>query len=773
MATISGTDNAFMFGLAGVLRAGAGRAGYHSSSVYITVAGTDRTTKARMGSLTINDNLDQEPNTAQIRFTNDFTPAIGDAVIIQLGSTGNAERLFGGRILSTRQVYEGGDRQSVVWECGLIDYNWELNQKLVRGRFTSQDASAIVDTLTADFAAEFTSTSRDYAGSVTNSTLGTIDEITFTEVGFGDAITRLMRRAGGYWKVEYHQIVQAFLSDTYNPPTTLTDTHGSLKEPYLLKDNSQLTTRVHVEGHGSQVAQAAAVGATTVAVESSAPFASAGGSVKVPAGQVLTYTGIGSTATSDRLWVDQTTATSVNWTAAAWSPALTLWCVVGTSTDKCITSPEGSRWTERTMANSGRWTGIDWSPSLALFVAVNSTGTAAGAVNTSPDGITWTSRTAAAAVAYQDVVWNADDSLWCAVARDGTAAQQVMTSTDGLAWTARTSSSAKQWRAVTFASSLSLFCAMSNNSSEAMTSPDGITWTTRATNVGNHSGMTWSEELTLFVAMRTITSSTCETSPDGITWTERTMPSAGNWQGVTWSAALTLFVAVATTGTYRVAESADGITWLQQIPANATGQYVAAGWDPDTGRLLAAGTSNELMTQSAPVLPTLTGVPASGTGSIATALVVGDPVNIYITRNDATAQSSLATLLGGSADGIFEEFLQDRRLKKTECENRGDATLTLQKDAMQEFTYACRDPKTRSGKTVTVDLSSPQSIDTTFKIQSVRISEVDTAPSYAANETGHPVSDRNPRYDVVASTARFSFEDLLRQMRLGSEQDEA
>ena len=971
MATISGTDNAFMFALSGVLRAGAGRAGYHSSSVYITVAGTDRTSKTRLGSLSIQDNLDHEPNTASIVFTNEFTPAIGNSIVIQLGSTDNAERLFGGRILSTNQVYEDADRQSVVWECSLIDFTWELNQKLVRGQFKSQDASTIIASLVADFAPEFTSTARDYTGSAVDATLGTIDEITFTEVNFGDAITRIMRRVGGHWKVEYHQIVQAFLSDTYNPPRLLDDTETVpvwFRDAFLRKDNSQLTTRALVEGQGTAVLEQVAVGQTSIPVEDGSIWDATGGAkAKAPNGQIITYTGrtvgdgAGSTIsnalaapgapavaestvgvlfgsykykvgladssgetvagtasatvtpdktyTSTEVWASSSPLTAnPQWEDVAWSPAQGIYCAVsdGGVADRAATSPDGVIWTIQTGIANQLWSGIAWSPSLALFVAVSSNGS--NRVATSSDGVTWTGRTAHGTEPWSSIVWNPDDGLFVAVANNASAAANaVMTSTDGITWTGRTAPSAIGWFGVAWSNAQSLFVAVATNAGTAsiMTSPDGVTWTGRTSVAGAFRAVEWAPSLGIFVAIANGVN--YETSTNGTSWTQRTLDATlGNeWRSIAWSVELSQFMAVARTGTDRVMASTTGTSWTGQNAASASDwrgvvwapdllqwvgvgdaasmevqtinqvgekvalSSIATGASPTTKRILYrtedGGTvykaldtinnnSTTIYTDNIPdeslgaVAPTissvavnagdtairvqalenfqagggwveaggqpisytgrsgssgegtltgvpasgqgtiiagvpaggsvvpigfLSGVPSSGAGSVLVQMEAGEKLNIYITRNDAAAQSALATLLGGSADGVFEQFIQDRRLSQTEAENRGDAILTLQKDAFQEFTYASRDPKTRSGKTITVDLTSPQSIDTTFKIQSVSISEIDEAPSFVANESGHPVVERNPLYTVRASTMRFSFEDLLRLMRRGSENREA
>lgn len=153
--------------------------------------------------------------------------------------------------------------------------------------------------------------------------------------------------------------------------------------------------------------------------------------------------------------------------------------------------------------------------------------------------------------------------------------------------------------------------------------------------------------------------------------------------------------------------------------------------------------------------PMLTGVPTSGPGSIAYAIVSGEPVNLVVTRNDTAAQAVLAAYLGSSDpnDGILEEYLQDNRLSLTEAGNRADAKLAEVKDALVTVLYPTRDPLTRTGREVTITLDAPWNVTGTFKIQSVTISQFD------------PRGRVFPLRVVEASSRRFRLEDYLRLLK--------
>lgn len=149
-------------------------------------------------------------------------------------------------------------------------------------------------------------------------------------------------------------------------------------------------------------------------------------------------------------------------------------------------------------------------------------------------------------------------------------------------------------------------------------------------------------------------------------------------------------------------------------------------------------------------LPMLIGIPASGDGSIQFTVGKGDDVNLLVTRNDLDAQAVMATLTGG--DGIFEDYIQDRRLSQTEAEARGDARLAEVKDPEVRAQYTTRDNTTRSGRDVTITLTAP-AISGTFKIQRTTIADLD------------PLMRLFPVRQVEASSRRFTLEQLLRLIK--------
>ena len=150
------------------------------------------------------------------------------------------------------------------------------------------------------------------------------------------------------------------------------------------------------------------------------------------------------------------------------------------------------------------------------------------------------------------------------------------------------------------------------------------------------------------------------------------------------------------------------------------------------------------------VVPQLIGIPASGTGAITLRILQGDAVNLLVIVDDPDAQAALAAVLGG--DGVVEEFQQDNRISSAEATARANALLALKRDPRTTVRYQVRDPSTRSGASVTVDLPAPTNLTGTYRVQDVTISGFLGTATY-------------PVFDVVASSVRFTFEDLLRRQR--------
>jgi hypothetical protein len=272
---ISGSQKALMYAQGGVARGGATRGGYMSGRVFVAINGTQYGF-ARPGaagivieSLTITDMLDETPNRAAFRVHAAVPPA--GELVITLGSIHNLERLFAGFVTTIGQRWEADNPRFIQAECAAVDYTWQLSFLKVTAEYRNQSASAIASDLIARYGAGNGFTADRVAAG-----LPTLEEITFTNEDLGDALTRIARRIGGYWYVDYQKRIHVFLEEARNgDPEPLTPSHKSLADFKPSAERTQALTRAYVEGRGSKVLGPVAAGDTLIPVESVDPFAAA------------------------------------------------------------------------------------------------------------------------------------------------------------------------------------------------------------------------------------------------------------------------------------------------------------------------------------------------------------------------------------------------------------------------------------------------------------------------------------------------------------------
>jgi hypothetical protein len=201
-----------------------------------------------------------------------------------------------------------------------------------------------------------------------------------------------------------------------------------------------------------------------------------------------------------------------------------------------------------------------------------------------------------------------------------------------------------------------------------------------------------------------------------------------------------------------------------------------AGWASPSGGWAIIGNGQQTIRYTGISGNSLTGIPATGPGAITAtvsynstitgaaallgvtglffALIKGAPINLWVERNDPAAQGSIAAIDG--SDGVIEHLITDERRGEPSLIQLCDADLKQYSYPIRTVPYATRDVKTKSGKPIVINLTTP-AISATLTIQDVTITEINLAPRL------------NPRFTVSASSVRFSIEDILR--RLGASLD--
>lgn len=723
--------------------------------LYLSVAGTEygegrasELTKVPTESLTVTDVIDETPNTASFLAVG-FAPTIGQDVIIRLDAIA-APRFFAGQVLNVQQVYLAGKPANVAYQVNAIDYTYGLNRQKVIGRYTGQSATAIALSVMAG--------ATGYTTVNVQAGLPVIDEITFTNQDRTDALTNLCKRIGAYWFIDYYKDLHLFLTDaSTTDPTPLTPSLKGWSEFVVSRDASQWITRVLFEGGGVNAASEVAVGEVILPVDDEAWYQTGGGTV-VAGPQRITYTGVtpggagslvgpgaspaagpalapaGGTGLGTGTYIYVSTHVTASGESLP-SPTST---VVLSSLADPTSFPNTA-----TFDNSGAilddgfhdwaytWlnsTGGETLPSPRV-TRFSSNGTATAFTHPLPLGPPGTTarrlyRTSASVssptgltlklvatindnttTSYRDAIGNA--SLGANAPTSNTATNNRV-NLSAIAIGPAAVTSRKIYRTIVNGSQLKLLTTIADNTTTtyADSTADGSLGanapTSDASGLTQPAGQVLAGSTSLIVA--------------GTGWTQ----AGGGW-------------AVIGNGQQFIRYTGRTAGALTGIPASGIG----------------AVTATVNYNSSITAVAALIGIPSSGAGSIAYPILKGDPINLLAQVDDFSAQTTLAGMFGG--DGVQEEYLQDRRMSYTESVARATAWLTLRKqmDTSVRYTsFGPADANTRSGRTISVTLPSPTSVTGTFKIQEVSTTFTDKAW---------------PRHRVMASSTRFSFEDLLRR----------
>lgn len=723
------------------LRLGATRLDYYLPEFLITINGSSRESLTRVHGVSIRDYLDGQPNTATLRVSG-FTPEKGHEVKMALGQMDRHHFLFCGHIIQTRQVYEGV-LANLAWDLDCISYEWLLNRRKVTERYTNINAGTIAADIIATYTSGFTSTA------IKGDTALVVDEITFTNEEVTDALDRLARRIGGYWYIDTTKNLHFFLTETDHTAGPIVDAAvRSARHLSVATDLSQVRTRVYMEGGGSNASADVAVGQTTIPVDNMGWY-NAGGGVVVSGPQRITYTGISA---------GDGTGSKVGGKTGLAPGALTVAAVAGTAGNLSVGAylykvvlviNEGK--TEAGTASA--------SASIAHVTAPGTAGSAAGGTG----GSMTTGDTYLYVCSYLTGAGETTAGGLTEITLSGgntkVTLTSIPTSADGRV-------TKRRLYRVNYSTGVWTIATTINDNSTTSYEDTAADSSLVAASlpVANTSG---SGQMSL---------TAIPTGPAGTTAREVHRTVAG---GSEYKYLLTVSGNVTTTATDNIGDTslgqaapsastvgpsaADTSLQVQELSFYASG----GGWVEVSGQLIRfTGRS------AASGAGTLTGVPASGIGALTVSvpydtpvinwphltgvsgvlysLNKGDALNLLVTVNDGFAQSAMATYVGG--DGIHELYESDNRLSETEATDRANALLTLMKDPLVTVDYDTRDQTTRTGRTVAITLTAP-SVSGTFKIQSVTLMDFDAAGL------------RFPLRRVQVSSRRFSFENLLRQLK--------
>jgi hypothetical protein len=749
----------------GAARLGNFRLGYmpaavtpiREARVRILIGGVVATSRVRVASLSIHNVINDAPDTCAFEVSG-TPPASGQQVRVTLNSN-DPRLLFNGTIQTADQTYEGKPTH-LVYACLATDDTARLNYRRPFGIWTNVSATTVAQELIASFAPGFTATHVE-AG------LPAITVVFDGSEGFSSALRQIAKLIGGYFYVEDLDL-HLFLTEATDAPLDLDTTPGRfLNDPPITasSDDSQLRTRVYGRGHGEVTLMDLPVGVTMrsiIPIADAAMYNASGGQVIVsttPDGsptEILTYTGL--MAGGGGALVGPGVRPSVQPTATASAGAglgsglYRYAYTFVTASGETLESPLAAVTTSATVS----------APTVAPVY-----GFAGGGGGFSLGWYTW---------AYTYVTASGETTAGPRMTPQQFTATSTLTMTVGVGGPGTTQR--KLYRTVACASAaaaaaaqLKLAATLADNTTT--TYLDGATDASLGANVPivNTAG-----------TLNQVVVSGIAVGPAGTT-------SRKLYRTVVAGAQLKLHTTIAdnTTTTIATDSTADGALGAN-VPVvdtsgliQATGQVnPGAGAIPVTSTAPFSATGGFVQTESGEIVFYFAVIPStnslSGLSSFGTAIPYGSQlvplpalkgvtgttkdiqrgsvVHVWVRRDDLVAQAAAAareSTAEYTSDGIHEHLLVDERRGEASLTSLCSADLALFSMPLVTVSYATRDPKTKAGKPLVVNLASPL-IAETLVIQDVTITEIDVAPGLL------------PRFTATASTVRQSLEDLLRRM---------
>jgi len=759
----------------GTARLGNFRLGYEPASlvtlriahVSILLAGV--AAQVRIAGLTIHDLLNDAPNTATLTIDDATPPTVEQSLRITVNSD-TPRLLFAGNLQTVGLSYEGLPAQR-VWPSTAIDTTARANRRRPFGTYVSVSATTIAQALVSGYAPAF-STTNIAAGLPAVSIIfdGTEDWIT--------ALARLAKAIGGYCKVEDLD-AYLFLTDTTDPPDAINDTPGLfLNDPpiTMTRDVSQLRTRVYGKGHGEKTRADVAAGETKIPIADAVMFNPAGGKAIVgttPDGaqsQIVDYTGtmIGGGGSLVGPGVQPSTAPTV---ALANGAGLGTGVYQYANTD--VTASGETLPSPLASITTGTFTVAP--PTTALFKSPQLGG---GLVVGKWYGYRVTYTTAVG----ETESFNEINPGFTSASNNAFALSGIPISADP------TVTGRKIYRSIGSISSAfaaagpwALVATIADNTTTVIT--DNLADGSRGaalTNINTATGV--KNQVAIPVLPLGPTGTTARkiyrTAVNGSQLKlQQTVSDNTTTSGVTDATADGSLGANAPTADTSLLPQPFG-----QVNAG-TSALVTAG----VGAFASGGgwvlVGSQVLRYTGISGNSLTGIPTSGAGAITTtipynsvvtqspaligvtgltlAALNGTPVSIWVQRDDLAAQATQAAVDAANgvtpADGIYEgPVIVDERRGEASLTALCDANLQLFSTPIVTVTYATRDVKTKSGKTVHVATTTPPIGPVDLVIQDVTITELGTAPGTA------------PKFTVTASSTRFSLDDLLRKLLAAS-----
>lgn len=676
------------------LRLGASRLNFYGPHILLKVNGTVRTNNFDTTNWEVTDRSRGQGKTLRVEVFG-FTPAPGEEIILGGGSFSN--RLFRGTITRIRRVRHKLNEGRAVYECQCVDWMRQLGNLKVTGKFQSVSATDIALSLMADFAPAGFTTNHLQTG------LEVLDDFQCTMQTLPSALNQLCQRIGGAYYIDADKDLHLYVdSDTSGiNPEAITASNPHVRSGFdYQQDIEGLKNRILVEGMGSNVSAQIPAGSTSLPVTSTDMFATSGTNEAKLEAQRITYTGIASLAGQGCLTAGTPGSAPNSPSPTHVAPYVTGNLTVGGAYSYLVTFVSALGESNGSAAVAATITAVPWGFNDGPGFVSGTTGGSLVSNGTYAYAVTFV--TASGEVGHG----TAGLSLWAlGIGNTKASLTGIPTSSDARV------TSRKIYRTVNGgAGDLKLVATIADNVTTTYTdsTADGSLGVTMPTTDAGSTGKltvgiplgptgTTSRKLyrtsiggTTYELQSTIANNTTTSVLDNTTDGSLGVAFAGSSLGAAagdttlrvtdlskfpdggWIRAASQVVLF----TARSASSGEGT--LTGIPASGAGAIEAA---------IPAGST-------VVVEPHLTGIPSSGDGSITATITRGDSVNLLVSADDATSQSTY---------GVIEHYIQDRRLSIDGATQLAEAHLALLKDPRISGSFDSSDPKLVANRVLSIN----------------------------------------------------------------------
>jgi hypothetical protein len=653
-------------------------------------------------------------------FTSDATaePTAGKDLTIDLGDG----PIFSGTVLEKTTTFEEQTNQ-LVYQARTTDFIWLLNARRPFGSWTGVSATTIANYLIAVFATEFTSTGVAAA-------LPTID-ITFDgSLDFAGALTAIVNAmgVGGAWYLDGKDLhlFQDPEGGAIDPDEVTDDDPGLMKNPPLTihEDVSQVRNRIFGKGAGATIVKAAPIGANVLELDNIDNFEETGG-LAIVNGMVVRYTGKGRVS-------------EVIYRAGAPGPItvsiLDSFGNVNTGSVRALTSYKVSfvdtDGVESSLSTASTNGSPNVDPGQNSNWTVESAALGGGAVGagvydyilgySGPGGSTNGSG-----------IGNGNTVMLQGVLVAG-AASRVRLRVPYLSHVANDNriTTINIWRNKSGGDEFFQIASIPNVNIAGYTTFDDVQ------NDASLSGA----------------------NSDIVALPSGTFIARNNTGAIVYLSGIPL----GPTGTtarkiYRceTQNQPDVYTLLATISDNVTTVYADnSSTHPPAYLDFNEGSTDSISDGTPAPLPPVIHLVLTGVTGVVAEIPEGAAINVWAQAESVPAQIEMATRRGGS--GVREFTIVNQSLLTAELQARVDAELTLWAYPIRTVTYTHRNEKHAAGRTVTFNLVDPPLVGS-FLIQEVGKTQI------------HEAEGLSPARACVASSVRFTLDDLLRHVRLDND----